>query len=152
MNLDVPYPFLDLDWFFIDIEGRIAHAASGGGKLPVSISQNYPYDFLLTFFKSLPSLGDPEVNPRLEKYVTFRNDKERKQYLASFIQMAQRGLYSFDKSDVTRTLDGRYHLVASPKIKLSIAMLPPEVASQLSITKINRRIEEINSLEVSEVA
>ncbi|HEY5745337.1 MAG TPA: hypothetical protein VIU12_04590 [Chryseolinea sp.] len=152
MDLDSPYQFLDLDWFFIDVDGHLAHVCSGGGKLPISIAENYPHDFLLTIFRNLPSLGKADINPMLQKYVAFKNNKEREQYLNSFSPMTQRGLYSFDKSDLTRSLDGKYHLVSSPKITLHISMLPPEVVLQLSKTKINRRIKEVDSFDVFEVS
>lgn len=114
---------LDVDWFAVDPTGKIAHFASGGGYVPKYVEDDAKYDIVFDYFTSLLKINDvPEFNPNLSEYM--------KRSYPVFNEMAERGLFSFDK--LTHTMVGpEYFLYAYPKVCLHIDEIPPEVAAIL---------------------
>jgi hypothetical protein len=55
--------------------------------------------------------------------------------------MAEKGLFSFDKTVSNRFSETNYHLVAKPLNPLKFDDLPVEIAKLLAETKINSNIE-----------
>lgn len=144
-------PSIDIDWFAIDSNGIIIHFASGGGLLPVSVSSyKEDTDMLSSYFRSLPLIDQSvQVNARLHEFVKLTNeDKER--YLADFLSMSKRGVYSFDKSYPGDFLNRDYHLVSFPKQLLSIDVLPEEVKSIISRTQIDVDIRKVTLLSIDD--
>lgn len=120
---------LDIDWFFTS-NSRIGFVASAGGRLPKSVSKSEENIQLLSdYFRSLPDISDIEINPMLNEIMINRKPDER--YLSDFILMAQKGLYSFDKTMLNNFEDDNYHLVVKPILNLDIKDLPFEIANVL---------------------
>jgi hypothetical protein len=120
---------LDIDWFFVNGE-NIAFVASGGGKLPKSIAKSSENNRLLaSFFRGLPVISEVIINPDLNKVVTTPIDDR---YLADFIEMTKKGLFSFDKTVLNNFSESHYHLVAKPVNLLKLNQLPVEIKEIIS--------------------
>lgn len=102
----------DIDWFIQDSQLINIHAASAGRNIPdIIIQNNILNEDLLNQFLNLPKKYEKiETNPNLQN-MGIENTKE---YLSDFIDMAQKGFYSFDKTNINNPDDDRYHLVAYP--------------------------------------
>ncbi|MHA7845173.1 hypothetical protein [Serratia sp. D1N4] len=113
----------DLDWFSSYGDGSLAHFATGGscaipGKVRDSIDN---YEIIYDYFNSLGVVSDIEiVENNLPSFIT---EEQRARYLQSFINMAAKGLFSYD----IRREDGSYRLIARPKFRLTYEQLPEEV-------------------------
>ena len=146
---------IDIDWFFIDQQGNVGHVASGGGQFPVSISKSKEMcELLQSFFEryDLVSLNKFSINSELKKIVGFNNSYEETKYLKDFILMAQKGLYSFDKTILGNFIDDNYHLVAKPLNPLNIKMLPDDISIILRRTVIDSDLSILNSLKISDIS
>lgn len=128
----------DIDWFCI-INGYPVHVASNGGRLPNFIQYHRQLFESQRRASIIPGNLDFEVNRRIEfnrddeieslgesfyEYFPEANnlfgDNEfnntQKAYYWSFVMMAKKGFYSFDKVK-TGEFDTQYRLVAWPKCK-----------------------------------
>lgn len=124
--------YLDIDWFFTDSK-NVGFVASAGGKLPKSVSKSKDtIQLLASYFRDLPPITDVLVNPKLKEIMINREVNEN--YLSDFIFMAEKGLYSFDKTLLNDLNDDRYHLVVSPVVALNISDLPSEISNIVSQT------------------
>ncbi|MEO7212757.1 hypothetical protein [Mucilaginibacter sp.] len=119
----------DIDWFFTN--GRhIAFVASGGGKLPLSISSSFDTSIIAAHCKMLYSVSTVVINPNLNKIVPDFDER----YLADFKEMAKKGFFAFDKTVLSNFSELNYHLVASPVIPLSLSDLEPDIAQMIMKT------------------
>ena len=112
----------DIDWA-VKIGNNYIHVASAGGDLPKIVD-----DRLLEIWRELKETryfdvsGEVVVNEEyiMEKFSNMRgisDDEARlsiEWYLCSFVEMARRGFYSFDRDVRTSFDDSKYRLVASP--------------------------------------
>jgi hypothetical protein len=136
---------LDIDWFFTN-GNHIGFVASGGGKLPRSVALSSENNGLLTdFFRNLPERSGVEIAPGLNKIISPPVDER---YLSSFVEMAEKGLFSFDKTLPGRFSDTAYHLVASPLNPLRFDELPSEIVEILLETKIEGDIQSMLNTEL----
>lgn len=136
----MPESSFDIDWFAQDMQGNIMHFASGGGKLPFLVKQ-INNNSLRSFFHELPVKSiNVDYSVSLSQFV-WLSGHELETYLQDFRQMTQKGLYSFDKSNLSNPSDNKYHLVCKPQNKISIDEIPVQVRSQL--VKFNFAIEEL---------
>jgi len=144
------YEGLDIDWFFLDKEKRICFAASGGGIVPSNYT-NGPDDRLTEYFRQLPILNsDFLLNKKLEtiKNISYKSLLNRMSF--DFIQMARRGIYSFDKTILNDQFNPKYHLVARPKGELvSLDSVPIDIKNKLLKTVLNENVDQIDSFEVA---
>ncbi|PJJ83113.1 hypothetical protein [Mucilaginibacter auburnensis] len=124
----------DISWFFITGE-NIAFIASGGGPLPTTIaSQTFDdLDLVYDSIFDLPDRCDVVINPELKKMIYPNTVNE--QYLADFVLMASKGLFSYDKTVVNKFSDTGYHLVASPTKPLTADELPAPLLELLACRK-----------------
>lgn len=121
---------LDLDWFFTDGD-EIGFVASAGGKLPGAVSKSKEkLEVLFSYFTSLPQTCKVVINPDLNKIITDPPADDK--YLSYFIDMAKKGLYSFDKTVLSSFSETNYHLVAQPESPLKIKDLPLEIMEIIS--------------------
>ena len=110
----------DIDWFF-QYQGRNIHVASNGGKLPEFVNdihrlrkEQAEVSLLEDTGNAPVRVNDEYVDPRMiilrqnspikqdeEKMLSSKND-----YLRSFVDMAKKGFYSYD-----RDLDDKYKYV-----------------------------------------
>lgn len=70
------------------------------------------------------------------------NRKVDENYLSDFIFMAEKGLYTFDKTLLNELNDNKYHLVVSPVVALTTDDLPLEILNILSQTIITTGINK----------
>lgn len=138
MITEIDQETLDIDWFFTN-GSEIAFVASGGGKLPKSVSKSKENtEALAVYFRSLVQKSDVIINPDLNKVVPASDINER--YLSDFVTMAKKGLFSFDKTILNDFSATNYHLVAKPKNPLTVDELPPEILEILTETLVKGEI------------
>ena len=137
MYSDIQQQTLDIDWFFTNGED-IAFVASGGGKLPSSVAKSSDNNELTgAFFRALPVSSKVVINPSLNNIISPFADER---YLADFINMAGKGLFTFDKTVLNNFSDPQYHLVAWPSTPLKFIDLPIEIRNIIFQTKLNGEI------------
>lgn len=132
----------DISWFFVDINNQIGFVASGGGKLPNSIA-NSSYDYNLSlYFNKLPDSNNYELGKTIQK-------NNLSQYY-SFIQLAKKGLYCFDKTNLNDHDDTNYHLVVKPIKALKIKDITDKsILKLLKLTKANLKLNDLEHLDVA---
>src|SRR5438067_225872 len=97
MISEVELETLDLDWFSVDEQGRLAHFATGGrGFFPEALRRSVvELRSLISFLrKHAKDRCEPEVSSGLDEFNDFPADRDR--YLKDFLLFARRGLFSFD--------------------------------------------------------
>jgi hypothetical protein len=136
----------DWDWFAVDQEGRLAHFASGGYRnLPKTVrSSKEDLDLLLEYFSGL----EVRVRPLVEQHFNEKVAPDGAQLdWSSFIEMAGRGLYSYD-TEMTPGATGNYLLVVRPPMPLTLGQLPPDIQSILRRTTL--AVDFSRSFRISE--
>lgn len=135
----------DIDWFFTDGQ-NIGFVASGGGKLPSSVSCRSIEEIeqLADYFKDLPEVTEASV------ILNSKGSKNNTEYLSCFIEMAAKGLFSFDKSVLGDFSDTNYQLITKPLKPLKFSELPLEIKNLLANTKISGQIKD--NLNVNELS
>ncbi|SCC33748.1 hypothetical protein [Gilliamella intestini] len=133
----------DLDWFATFYDGNLAHFATGGTTtLPKKIVDSIKnYEEIYDYFFTLNSRCNIEIiENNLPEFI---NQIKREQYLANYIDIASKGLFSYDINYENNS----YFLVAKPlnpltiqelsnNIKEIIYTLPKEIKSgSANITK-----------------
>lgn len=128
----------DIDWF-VRINGRCIHGASGGGILPEVIINNKHVNEeigdMVAENKYMLPMSQIEINPNLKSFLNLEDKKEdirsllenlnikfedpidtyiREIYVTSYVEYARKGFWSFDKTYTNIFEDGYYHLVAWP--------------------------------------
>ena len=102
----------DIDWFCA-INGIYVHIASAGGRIPNLINDRR---VLRTIQREVETLED--INTGEEIHINAdaldRIGVNREDYLPSFLRMAKKGFYSFDRTNIYDPEDNLYHLVAWP--------------------------------------
>ncbi|TFF35967.1 hypothetical protein [Mucilaginibacter psychrotolerans] len=127
----------DIDWFFTDGE-NIAFVASGGGKLPSSVSSSkHDTELLADYFWNDEIRSEFIINPSLKEIVGKADDL----YLSDFVTMACKGLFAFDRTVLNHFADLNYHLVAVPTIPLKLSDLPSAIAAIVIKTKIKGTVD-----------
>lgn len=116
----------DIDWFCY-INCRPIHAASNGGTLPSIINnslQNTINQKLVYSLHYIYDLEEIEVNKKYINKLFATKDRGRSgfdlitmqnNYLRAFIDMARRGLYSFDRQYYNIYRSNKYIPIAWPK-------------------------------------
>jgi len=144
----------DYDWFAVDKEGRVGHFTTGGiGKLPRTVAASSDdLQFITDFFRNtLPPSTEARLAPKAREAAN--NVKWRKGWTCpmdaeaaaahcfqDFMQMASRGLYSFDHSYALDCTHPRtrpcplYYRIAIPSNPLHVTDLPMNVQTTLTRT------------------
>ncbi len=101
----------DLDWYAKD-GNVIAHFATGGtDSLPFSvINDKTNWEYVCHFFEQLPIMPNRLIAICHDNLPDFQNEQDKDNYLFSFVQMAKKGLLSYDID--FNTLN--YKLIAYP--------------------------------------
>jgi hypothetical protein len=139
----------DFDWFAVDRDGCIGHFTTAGlRRLPESVRISRPrLERLREYFECCPSVGRSILTAGLEKERGFGG---RPLNWMSFLDMAARGLYSYDTELVHEF--GLYYRAATPEKPIHLNDLPAEIAEALSATALeicfreSERIEEAQTL------
>jgi len=122
----------DVDFFAMDQNQYLIHFASGGSRIPESIYGSDKFqEMVFVFCEKLPIISDVVVNSQIDAIKKFDSETKRHLYLSSFINMASRGLYSFDNCFPGKSISLQYNLVASPKIPLMKSDVPSEILKDL---------------------
>jgi hypothetical protein len=131
----------DWDWYAVDECGAIGHFTTAGfRRLPLAIKSDFEAAERCSkyFFDEAAVTTAYSVSGDLVNEVgNFKDDKERQHYLRSFVQMAERGLFSFDTKPLI-AVPGRYYLVASPENPLHINELPSDIAGLVCRVRASR--------------
>lgn len=136
MYTEIEQQTLDIDWFFTD--GKyIGFTASGAGKLPESVARSSENnERLVSYFRNLPKISEVIVNPKLnDLLIQIFGTGTDERYLQDFVSMTEKGLYSFDKTNLANFLDFNYHLVTSPINPITINDLPQDILNIILQTK-----------------
>jgi len=148
MLTEIEQQSLDIDWFFI-ADNKIGFVASGGGKLPDSVTNlNKNFSEISSYFRSLPEKTEAIINKELKRIKTTTITDY---YLEDFVYMAKRGLYSFDKTLLNNFSDTNYHIVARPIECLRVEELPIEITDLINKTTYDGNIEIENSISSVEI-
>lgn len=132
---------LDLDWYALDLSNKIVRFASAGGRIPVSIKDIEEQVLLNDYFRSLP-----DISNELRINLVFPDEES---YLRDFKLIAKKGLICFDKTDVSRSWDNKYHKVCSPLRYLMVQDLPAHVQKVLLSNKIDFDAENLGFIDIS---
>lgn len=151
-NYSMDYAGIDLDWYALDLDKHIAHLMSGGGIVPNLLNEE-SHDLLTDYFNNLPEIKDNDVkiSDQLNQYVNFSTKQEKERYLQNFIKMAQRGIYSYDKTNLTMFGDPMYHLVAIPGKFLTIGDLPLVIYEKLQLIPFKGKFRDTVSLTIEDI-
>jgi len=146
MLTSVEQETLDIDWFFTDDE-HVGFVASGGGRLPKSVVENWEgIQIVIKFLRELPTVSEFLINPNINQIVEGKVDDW---YLSDFINFSKKGIYAFDKTKLNDFSDLSYHLVASPIYPLKVKSLPKNIQNILLNIKLNSKIYD--SLMVNDI-
>ncbi|MGF7074325.1 hypothetical protein [Mucilaginibacter sp. R-33] len=134
MYTDFDQQAFDIDWYLTNGK-EVAFMISAGTCLPRSVAESARNNMVLQeYFEGLPYTTKFVINPDLENII---NSEADEQYLSSFINMAMKGLYAFDKTNLGLFNDPNYHLVATPVTPLNVNLLPAEIANIIMKTRLN---------------
>ncbi len=136
----------DIDWFCA-INGIYVHVASAGGNIPNFINN---YSVLRPSQRAAEALVDINTDDEIHINEAFLRgmNVNLEHYLPSFVRMAKKGFYSFDRTNVDNPEDDHYHLVAWPTHSVSnVENLPvvntvgldfdnPEIMNDIPLTEI----------------
>ncbi|MEN2403168.1 hypothetical protein GKZ90_0025530 [Flavobacterium sp. MC2016-06] len=148
MFTDIQQQTLDIDWFFIN-DNKIGFVASGGGKLPNSVTNlDEKIGVISSYFRNLPDKSKVIINNKLEE---IKGSTITENYLSDFVYMAKRGLYVFDKSSLNNFSDLNYHLVVKPESPLELEKLPSDIFQMINKTIYTGNIEQIDSITINDI-
>ena len=128
----------DIDWFIFEFNNfNYCHFASAGGRLPRIIQENdllnEEINQIIKRFENEKKF-EYEINPNLRSIMNFENEELYQEYVRDFINYAQIGFYSYDKTYLNNFDDMTYHLVAYPK-NYQRALIENRYLELLSISK-----------------
>jgi len=129
----------DFDWFFTN-GFEIGFVASGGGKLPDAVAiLDEKLDELIKYFRNLSKKGEVILHNAEDHNIS---------ELTDWIDMAEKGLFAYDKTVLSNFSDLNYHLVAQPSNPISMNDLLPEIIETLRPTKIDFKMGAHLNLEL----
>ncbi len=121
---------MDFDWFGVDADGHVGHFTTAGFKyLPASVCESAEDLKLVTdyFTDEAPTRDGHKVDDDLVREVKeWKGEEHESKYLASFVSMADKGLYSYDIETYVRP-GLAYFRVAIPLAPLKVNELPDDV-------------------------
>lgn len=106
-------------------------------------------DTMRAFIENIPATGAGLVSSKIDLIKNFNSIKHKNSYVRSFVQMADRGLYSFDNRDPGISASLKYHLVAYPAVPLKHQTLPAEIGKNL--VRLPVKIDELYVLDFEEI-
>ena len=132
----------DYDWFAVDKEGRVGHFTTGGvGTLPRTVAASSDDLHVITeFFRNtLPSSTEARLAPNAQAAANSMDSEAAVgRRFQDFVQMASRGLYSFDHAYALDCPNHRtrpcplYYRIAIPSNPLHVIDLPMKVQTILN--------------------
>jgi hypothetical protein len=135
----------DWDWYAVDEEGHIGHFTTAGLRLlPVNVREDRERLESLEryFFETAPVVSGWTVRKGVEVDAGgWKDAAKRDRYLRFFVEMASKGLFSYD-TELVRSVTARYFLVSAPESPLTINDLPESVKNWISRTRAPLRFRE----------
>lgn len=134
-----PYPEqIDCLWLATDIEGNVAALVTAGeGSIPQAVlDQLFPIEEIGMLVMELPLVTAARLRVPLP-----RPD--------DFLDLAGRGIFAYDWSDIHRTLSQAMHayeLIAVPEMPVKATDLPAEVATIAQTVVFETRFEDTSHL------
>jgi hypothetical protein len=154
MITDIEEETQDIDWFSVDTNGEIAHFATGGrGFFPQSVKASRAnMNRLVSYFRgTLPANGDGVQSRNLSSHMQFTSKAQLTTYLADYIRMGAKGLYSFD-CIIDRKRPSSYFMVVRPSHPLTLNDLPGDVRQLLNLTRFDGRFCSSDMVHANEFA
>ncbi|MDD2941768.1 MAG: hypothetical protein PHC51_02450 [bacterium] len=106
--------YVDINWYFLDSNRHIVSVASAGGRLPMYLGElSLVNDFIHSRLLLAPPAFKIARNPFLSEFIDLDADKVE-EYFSTFDELAMRGVWAFDKVDISNCDDPRYILVSYP--------------------------------------
>lgn len=135
-NIDTSEEFTrDWDWYACDEKGRIGHFTTAGLRaLPRAVKQDREVAERLMryFFDEAKEVSGYSVRQAAELDAGgWEKPGARERFLASFIKMARKGLFSFN-TEMLHGRAARYYAVAMPERALHLDDLPPDIRNMVS--------------------
>ncbi|QHD08081.1 hypothetical protein [Pseudomonas sp. R76] len=121
----------NLDWFASCPDGQLAHFATGGRCfVPMAVRRSLSiYENIYDYFLSVEDdIAFEIVEGNLPE---FSDSVQRERYLRSFVDMARKGLFSYDVSN-----SGGYSLIAKPQRNRRIDDLPLGVRRSVHVLRL----------------
>ena len=123
--------FFNMDTAFSRVFTRYPiHVATAGGYFPDDIIFNKNHALFRSKLKNIPIIlrREYEINPNIDEIISLKcrlsniefENFDRESYLSDFIEYAQCGCLSFDRTNIADANCDLYHLVAYPKGFLKI--------------------------------
>ncbi len=131
---DIDLQITDLEWYGVDVEGRVARFTSGG-SLAVPLSIRHSYEQLLEiaeFFENIPFDNTKEINC-FERFESEENNAFKEECKI----VAKKGLYCYD---ITADIINKYECITRPVEPLLIKELPQRINEILNVFV----IEDVN--------
>ncbi|WGY71918.1 hypothetical protein KEC55_19065 [Burkholderia cepacia] len=117
---------------------KIHIATAGDANIPRQIFEDHSHDKNRRILRNLPerNLFEFQINPAIREIFSLKRalweestEKDyvfdEQAYLADFIYYAQRGCFSFDRTNISDPSDNRYHLVAYPVLGTNFRFCHP---------------------------
>ena len=145
--------YLDVDWFGVDIHGHVAIVASGGGMIPTTVSSfREKWDSLSVYFRSLPKITDIVIQPAIYEKISSLDAAAKSRYLKDVELLTSKGLYYFDKSDLSNYFNFEYYLKARPVLPLQKNQISADILRMISNTRIEINFNLDDSFFVDKVS
>ncbi|WP_125719601.1 hypothetical protein [Flavobacterium ustbae] len=126
----------DIDYYIYNVTLGLLHFASAGGRLPRVIEANdIANEQLHENISQLPSDFKYITNPNLSEILGL-NQLQLESYLTDFVEIAKKGICSFDKTNINNPEDQTYHLVAWPENESDKFWWPFDLPFQTNINNI----------------
>ena len=137
MELSFEDQLMDLDWFALDESGAIGHFTTAGiWPMPRSVAASKEdLERVQDFFWQKPPFTRVSVEAKVFSYadVNPADETAREWFVHDFVQMAARGLYSYN-CFLKEQPPAAYYRVAVPNEPLRVDSLPLEIRDILRRT------------------
>jgi hypothetical protein len=131
----------DFDWFCVDPSGEIGYFTTAGFKrLPESVTRSAEdLEIVTNYFRSeLGIIGTHYIDVRLQEEIPDAEIR-RGRYLQGFVDMSERGLYSYDIDSYLKP-NINYFRVALPSKALLVNDLPKHIQEIVGRTVLKGRL------------
>lgn len=119
----------DITLYVKDSKKLISISLAGAGVPSSLIELDKEMDAFNAIVHLLPEVFEIEINPNLD-FILGLDDRALDFYISAFEDLARRGIYVYDKSDISSD-DDLFHLVMKPITDIRIDSVVPEIPKEL---------------------